>query len=107
MNSVSAIKPMINSLDSQVKAPGDANNPNNPDNPKFIESFNTFVGQTFYGSMLKSMRETVGKAPYFNGGMAEKMFTQQLDQMLAEKLGKTSASKLSAPMLKLYQLQRS
>jgi len=38
--------------------------------------------------------------------MAEEMFTQQLDQMLAEKLGKTSASKLSAPMLKLYQLQQ-
>jgi len=74
--------------------------------PEFAEAFNKFVGETLYGSMLKSMRTTVGKAPYFNGGQAEKIFTQQLDQVLADKLTKTSAQKFSQPMLELYQLQR-
>lgn len=106
MNIVSTIQngtvPGMNNLGTQPRAPtGDAGT-----SPEFVEAFNTFVGQTFYGTMLKSMRSTVGKAAYLNGGRAEEVFTQQFDQVLAERLGKTSADKFSGPMLKLYQLQR-
>ena len=105
MNMVSAINGSANaasSVGTQPRAPttGAATT------PEFAEAFNKFVGQTLYGTMLKSMRTTVGKASYFNGGRAEEIFTQQLDQVLAEKLTKTSAKSFSDPMLQLYQLQR-
>ena len=75
-------------------------------NPKLREAFDSFVGETFYGQMLKSLRTTVGKAPYFNGGRAEEIFTQQLDQNLAQKLSKASADKFTGPMYDLFTLRR-
>src|SRR5690349_9964455 len=60
--------------------------------------FNEFVGQAFFGQMLKSMRATVGKPAYFYGGHAEEVFQGQLDQTMAEHLTKSSASKFADPM---------
>lgn len=62
------------------------------------EKFTQFVGETFYGQMLKAMRSTVGKPAYFHGGRAEEVFQSQLDQTMAENLTKTTASKFSEPM---------
>ena len=70
------------------------------------EAFDAFVGQTFFGQMLKSMRKTVGKPAYFHGGRAEEIFTQQLDQVLVDKLTAASASQLSGPMFEMFALQR-
>jgi len=69
-------------------------------------NFNDFVGQTLFGEMLKSMRKSVPKSQYFHGGRGEQVFQQQLDQILAEKMSRTSAEKLSDPMFELFQLQR-
>ncbi len=74
--------------------------------PKTREAFEDFVGQTFYGEMLKAMRKTVGNAAYFNGGQAEKIFQQQLDQVLAEKLSGASAEQFSGPMYDLFSASR-
>src|SRR5262245_29081968 len=60
--------------------------------------FTQFVGEAFYGQMLKAMRSTVGKPAYFYGGHAEEVFQGQLDQTMAEHLTKASASKLAEPM---------
>src|SRR5262245_36131968 len=62
------------------------------------DKFNEFVGQAFFGQMLKSMRDTVGKPAYFYGGHAEKVFQGQLDQTMAEHLTKSSASKFADPL---------
>ncbi len=62
------------------------------------DKFTQFVGETFYGQMLKSMRSTVGKPAYFNGGRGEKVFQGQLDQTMAQQMTKASASKLADPM---------
>src|SRR6476646_4922512 len=62
------------------------------------ERFTQFVGESFYGQMLKSMRATVGKPAYFYGGHAEEVFQGQLDQTMAEHLTKASASKFADPM---------
>ena len=70
------------------------------------ESFNDFVGQTFFGQMLSSMRSTQEETPYFNGGRAEKIFQGQLDQVLTEELSESSASKIADPMFKLFQAHR-
>ena len=70
------------------------------------EAFDSFVGEVFFGQILKAMRKTVGKPAYFHGGRTEEVFTQQLDQVLAEKLSKTCAPKLSEPMFELFSMQR-
>ena len=71
------------------------------------EVFNQFVGETFFGMMIKSMRATTDKPAYFHGGRAEEMWTSQLDQHLSENLARESASQFSDPMFELFNLPRS
>jgi len=62
------------------------------------QKFTQFVGEAFFGQMLKAMRATVGKPAYFYGGRAEEAFQGQLDQTMAEQLTKSSATKFAEPM---------
>ncbi|HOM19287.1 MAG TPA: rod-binding protein, partial [Thermoguttaceae bacterium] len=70
------------------------------------KTFDTFLGEVYFGQMLKAMRKTVGKPAYVYGGQAEEIFTQQLDQVLAESLTKTLAPEFSGPMFELFTLSR-
>ena len=76
------------------------------DDGQLRETFDAFVGQTFFAQMLQAMRKTVGKSAYFHGGRAEEIFQQQLDQVLGEKLAKASGDKLSRPMFELFHLNQ-
>jgi len=71
------------------------------------EAFDQFVGQTFFGQMLSTMRKTVGKPAYFHGGRAEEIFQSQLDQVLSEEMTNASADQFSGPMFELFMLGRS
>lgn len=68
---------------------------------KLQAAYRDFVGKTFFGEMLKSMRTTVGKPAYFHGGQAEEVFRSQLDQHLADHMSAASADKLADPMFRL------
>ena len=74
--------------------------------PELRKAFDDFVGETFFGQLLHSMRKTVGKPAYFNGGRAEEIFQQQLDQVLAKNMSESSADKFTGPMFDLFTLQR-
>jgi hypothetical protein len=74
---------------------------------KLRDTFDAFVGQTFYGQMLKALRETQGKPAYFHGGRGEEAFQAQLDQMLSEKMAKASAHQFTGPMFEQFQLELS
>ncbi|WP_428308743.1 rod-binding protein [Lacipirellula sp.] len=63
-------------------------------------AFQDFVGKSFYGEMMKSMRSTVGEPAYFHGGNAEKIFQQQLDHQLADEMTKSNAGDLAGTMFK-------
>lgn len=78
----------------------------NDEDGKLREAFDEFVGETFYGQMLSSMRKTVGKPAYFHGGRAEEIFRGQLDQQLAQEMTKASASTFSGPMFDLFMMSR-
>jgi peptidoglycan hydrolase FlgJ len=73
---------------------------------KLREAFDSFVGETLFAQMLKSMRKTLDKPAYFDGGRTEEIFQQQLDQVLAGKLSAASSEKLSGPMFELFTMQR-
>jgi Rod binding domain-containing protein len=62
------------------------------------EKFTQFVGEAFFGQMIKAMRSTVGKPAYFHGGRGEEAFQGQLDQKMAEELAEKSASRFAEPM---------
>lgn len=77
----------------------------NKENPELKKAFTDFVGQTFYGQMLKSLRSTVDKPAYFHGGRGEELFQEQMDRVLSEKLAETSADNFSDSMFDLFCLQ--
>ena len=74
--------------------------------PKLRQAFDAFVGEAFFAQTLKSMRKTLGKPAYFHGGRAEEVFGQQLDQILAEKIGKNNAGRMANSLGSLNQLPR-
>lgn len=64
------------------------------------EAFSRFVGTTFFGQLLKSMRQTVGKPAYFHGGRAEEAFRTQLDQTLATHMTESGGARLAEGMFR-------
>lgn len=77
-----------------------------PEDGELREAFDGFVGETFFGQMLASMRKTVGKPAYFYGGRAEEIFRGQLDQQLAQEMTKASANTFTGPMFDLFMMSR-
>jgi len=70
------------------------------------DAFTDFVGQTLFGSMLASMRKTVGKPAYMHGGRTKEVFQKQLDQIMVEHLTEASVLEIAQPMFELLQMQR-
>ena len=71
------------------------------DREEFRKVFHQFVGQTLYGQMLKSMRETQQKPAYFHGGRAEEIFQGQLDQVIVDKMTAATSNSLDDAMFQL------
>jgi peptidoglycan hydrolase FlgJ len=74
--------------------------------PELKEAFNDFVGQTFFGELMKQMRSTVGKPAYMHGGFGEDVFQSQLDQVLVERISESTARTFSDPMYELMLARR-
>lgn len=74
--------------------------------PELKQAFEDFVGQTFFGEMVKAFRSTQQPSAYFHGGRAEEIFEGQFDQALTEELSQASASKIAEPMYELFMLKR-
>ena len=67
----------IKGLDPQFQA-------QSGEKPELHEAFTDFVGQTFFGQLLKQMRASVGKPAFVHGGFGEDVFQGQLDQVLVD-----------------------
>ena len=67
---------------------------------KLKDAYTDFVGKTFFGQLLKSMRSTVGTPAYFHGGQAEEVFSAQLDQQMADHMTEASADQIAEPMFR-------
>ncbi len=70
---------------------------------KLRDVLHQVVGQTLFGQMLKAMRATQEKNPYFDGGRAEEIFQGQLDQVISERMTQATSRSLSEPMYKLMK----
>jgi Rod binding domain-containing protein len=69
------------------------------------ETFQQFAAGTFYAQMLKSLRRTHGRAAYLDGGQAEQMFREQLDQYVADSLAERHGRAFTEPLFRTFSLQ--
>jgi Rod binding domain-containing protein len=92
MNNLNGIKSLRPGVASAEKQRSDAE--------EVRDTFRQFVGEAFFGQMLKSLRSTQGKPAYFHGGHAEEVFQGQLDQMMSEKMTEASADQIADPMFR-------
>ncbi|HMB94987.1 MAG TPA: rod-binding protein [Tepidisphaeraceae bacterium] len=53
---------------------------------KLVKTTRVWVSQTFYGQMLRQMRESPFKSSLFDGGRGGEAFSAQLDEKLAERM---------------------
>jgi Rod binding domain-containing protein len=59
-----------------------------------VKQTEKWVAQTFYGEMLKQMRNSPFKSKIFDGGEGGQAFTEMFDQQLADKMSKGAGKKL-------------
>lgn len=62
------------------------------------EAMQQFVGETFYGMLLKQMRNTVMASDLFGNSSAKQMFESQLDQTLVQELATHHSEFISRPI---------
>lgn len=72
------------------------------------------VGSVFFGTLLKSMRESPLKGKYGHGGRGEEVFSAQLHEIYAERVGNSMQNGVTQAIYKrlehqqqLYSTQRS
>jgi len=61
---------------------------------KLVSKTQTWVAQTFFGTMLKQMRESPFKSELFSGGRGGQAFGSLYDQNLAERMASGAGKKL-------------
>ncbi len=85
---------------TQPKVSNDPNADQVADAKELKKAFSQFVGETFYGTMLKSMRQTVGEPAYFHGGQAEELFQGRLDQQLSADMASADGKDFATALFK-------
>jgi len=64
------------------------------------------VGSVFYGEMLRTMRESKIKGTFGHGGRGEEVFSAQLHDMLAERMGQSRGNGLADVLYDRFKHQQ-
>lgn len=64
------------------------------------------VGSIFYGTILKTMRESKIQGAYGHGGRGEEIFAAQLHDLLAQRMGTARRTDLGEAMLRRLEPQQ-
>jgi len=70
------------------------------------EATGQVVGSVFYGTLLKSMRESELKGAYGHGGRGEEVFAAQLHGIWAERLGEATQGGLTNVLYRRLEHQQ-
>lgn len=65
-----------------------------PQHEKLVKQTQNWVAQTFFGTLLKQMRESPFKSDMMDGGRGGKAFGSMYDQQLAERMSRGAGSNL-------------
>ena len=66
-----------------------------PDEKKLREVIGKVVGSVFYGTLLRAMRDSTIQGKYGHGGRGEEVFSAQLHDILAERMGTATRNGLN------------
>ena len=70
------------------------------------EATGQIVGSVFYGTLLKSMRDSELKGAYGHGGRGEEVFAAQLHGIWAERMGEASNGGLTDVLYRRLEPQQ-
>jgi Rod binding domain-containing protein len=68
--------------------------PVDPQHAKLVATTQKWVAQTFYGQLLKQMRNSPFKSDLFSGGRGGQAFNEMFDERMAEHMSRGAGSKL-------------
>jgi len=77
-----------------------------PVQDRLRDAMDQVVGETFYGTLLRSLRSSSLRGPYGHGGRGEEVFQAQLDQIFATEAGRARSSSLSEAAVRRYMAQQ-
>jgi Rod binding domain-containing protein len=72
---------------------------------QLVEKTRTWIAQTFFGTLLKQMREIPFKSELFNGGQGGQAFGSLFDQQLAEHMTRGAGNKLVNGIVRRIEAQ--
>ncbi len=64
-----------------------------------------WVGQTFFGTLMKQMRDSPFKSDLFSGGRGEQAFGSMYDGQLAQHMAQGLGARIARPMIKKLEKQ--
>ncbi len=73
---------------------------------QMVEQTRTWVAQTFFGTLLKQMRNSPFKSELFSGGQGGQAFAGLQDQHLAEHMARGAGSKLVNGIVRRLEAQQ-
>ena len=73
---------------------------------QLMEYAQKWVSQTFFGTMLKQMRNSPFKSELFSGGRGGDAFGGMYDQHLADRMARASGKKLAESIVRQLQRQK-
>ncbi len=74
--------------------------------PKLVETTQKWVSQTFFGTLLKQMRDSPFRSELFDGGRGGQAFGAMHDQQLAERMGRSVGTKLVRAIVRRIEAKK-
>ena len=78
----------------------------NRDLDRLRETTGQIVGSIFFGTLLKTMRDSKLEGPFGHGGRGEEVFEAQLHGVLAERMGTRLQQSLSDALFQQLEKQQ-
>ena len=70
---------------------------------QLFQTAQKWIGQTFFGTLLKQMHESPFKSDLWSGGRGGQAFSPLMDQHLAERMARASGRSLAQSIVKHIQ----
>jgi len=97
----------LSSLDTTAAAPAPERAPRvKRDLDRLHKVTGQVIGSVFFGTLLRSMRDSKLKGPYGHGGRGEEVFAAQLDNIYAEQVGTSMRSGISETIYRRLEHQQ-
>ena len=96
----------MNPAMTAINTIGNASLGHKSDLDRLRDAVGEVIGSVFYGTLLKTMRESELKGPFGHGGRGEEIFAAQLDGIMAERMGKATRGGLADALYNTMEHQQ-